>query len=217
MIKNSLILFLSFGTLAFGQVKKTVSYFPLNQVHLSESVFSKAMQTDENYIMSMDADRLLAPYLKEAGLKPKKENYPNWENTGLDGHVGGHYISALALMYASTGDPKVKQRLDYMIDELERCQNLSGNGYLSGVPNGKKAWKEIADGNIRAATFGLNDRWVPLYNIHKIYSGLRDAYWYADSEKAKKMLIKLTDWMADEVSGLSDEQIRICFAANTAV
>jgi DUF1680 family protein len=208
MIKNSLILFLSFGTLAFGQVKKTVSYFPLNQVHLSESVFSKAMQTDENYIMSMDADRLLAPYLKEAGLKPKKENYPNWENTGLDGHVGGHYISALALMYASTGDPKVKQRLDYMIDELELCQKLSENGYLSGVPDGKKIWKEIADGNIRAATFGLNDRWVPLYNIHKIYSGLRDAYWYADSEKAKKMLIKLTDWMADEVSGLSDEQIQ---------
>ena len=208
MIKNSLILFLSFGTLAFGQVKKTVSYFPLNQVHLSESVFSKAMQTDENYIMSMDADRLLAPYLKEAGLKPKKENYPNWENTGLDGHVGGHYISALALMYASTGDPKVKQRLDYMIDELERCQNVSGNGYLSGVPNGKKIWKEIADGNIRAATFGLNDRWVPLYNIHKIYSGLRDAYWYAGSEKAKKILIRLTDWMADEVSGLSDEQIQ---------
>jgi hypothetical protein len=73
-----------------------------------------------------------------------------------------------------------------MIDELERCQNLSGNGYISGVPNGKKIWKEISDGNIRASAFGLNDRWVPLYNIHKIYSGLRDAYWYADSEKAKK-------------------------------
>ena len=208
MNKKSLILFLGFTSLAFGQVKKNVSYFPLNKVHLSESVFSKAMQTDEKYILSMDADRLLAPYLKEAGLKPKKENYPNWENTGLDGHIGGHYISALALMYASTGDPKVKERLDYMIDELERCQNLSENGYLSGVPNGKKIWKEIADGNIRAATFGLNDRWVPLYNIHKIYSGLRDAYWYADSEKAKKMLIRLTDWMANEVSGLSDEQIQ---------
>ncbi|WP_144280967.1 glycoside hydrolase family 127 protein [Chryseobacterium echinoideorum] len=208
MNKKSLILFLGFTSFVFGQVKKNVSYFPLNKVHLSESVFSKAMQTDEKYILSMDADRLLAPYLKEAGLKPKKENYPNWENTGLDGHIGGHYISALALMYASTGDTKIKQRLDYMIDELERCQNLSGNGYLSGVPNGKKIWREIAEGNIRAATFGLNDRWVPLYNIHKIYSGLRDAYWYADSEKAKKMLIKLTDWMADEVSGLSDEQIQ---------
>lgn len=208
MNKKSIILFLGFASFAFGQNKMNVSYFPLNKVQLSESVFSKAMQTDKEYILSMDADRLLAPYLKEAGLKPKKENYTNWENTGLDGHIGGHYISALSLMYASTGDAKVKQRLEYMIDELERCQNISDNGYLSGVPNGKKIWKEIAEGNIRASTFGLNDRWVPLYNIHKIYSGLRDAYWYADSEKAKKMLIRLTDWMAQEVSGLSDVQIQ---------
>ncbi|MGN7758220.1 beta-L-arabinofuranosidase domain-containing protein [Chryseobacterium sp. 22532] len=207
MNKKSLIVLLGFTT-AFGQVKKNVSYFPLNKVHLSESVFSRAMLTDEKYILAMDAGRLLAPYQKEAGLKPDKENYPNWENTGLDGHIGGHYVSALALMYASTGDSKIKQRLDYMIDELERCQNLSGDGYLSGVPNGKKIWKEIAGGNIRAATFGLNDRWVPLYNIHKIYSGLRDAYWYADNRKAKQMLIRLTDWMAEEVSGLSDAQIQ---------
>lgn len=76
MNKKSLILFLGFTSLAFGQVKKNVSYFPLNKVHLLESVFSKAMQTDEKYILSMDADRLLAPYLKEAGLKPKKKIIP---------------------------------------------------------------------------------------------------------------------------------------------
>lgn len=208
MYIKSLILFLGVTSLAFGQAGSNVSYFPLSRVHLTESIFSNAMKTDEKYILSMDAERLLAPYLKEAGLKPKKQNYPNWENTGLDGHIGGHYVSALSLMYASTGDVKIKQRLDYMIDELERCQNMSGNGYISGVPNGQKIWNEIAGGNIKASTFGLNDRWVPLYNIHKMYSGLRDAYWYADSEKAKKMLIKLTDWMADKVSGLSDAQIQ---------
>ncbi|KQR94346.1 glycosyl hydrolase [Chryseobacterium sp. Leaf180] len=208
MRKTFILAFYGASTFAFAQMSKTAEYFPLNQVALSESVFSRAMNTDKNYIMSMDADRLLAPYLKEAGLDPKKSNYPNWENTGLDGHVGGHYITALSLMYASTGDKNVKKRLDYMIDELERCQNLAGNGYLSGVPNGKKVWQEIADGNIRASGFGLNDRWVPLYNIHKIYSGLRDAYWFGESEKAKKMLIKLTDWMANEVSKLSDTQIQ---------
>ncbi|KAA0129580.1 glycosyl hydrolase [Chryseobacterium sp. SN22] len=202
------LLFLGFTAVAFAQVKKNIRYFPLNTVQLTESVFNKAIQADKGYIMAMEPDRLLAPYLKEAGLSAKAVNYPNWENTGLDGHIGGHYISALALMYASTGDAKVKQRLDYMIDELERCQKASGNGYISGVPNGKKIWNEIAAGNIRASGFGLNDRWVPLYNIHKTYSGLRDAYWYAESEKAKEMLIRLTDWMAGEVSGLSDEQIQ---------
>ncbi len=205
--KISIIVF-AFSSFTFAQVSQKIQYFPLRDVKLSESVFNKAMQADKSYMMSMEPDRLLAPYLKEAGLQPKAENYPNWENTGLDGHIGGHYISALSLMYASTGDAKIKQRLDYMIDELDRCQTTSSNGYLSGVPSGKKIWKEISEGNIRASGFGLNDRWVPFYNIHKIYAGLRDAYWYAGIEKAKKMLIKLTDWMTNEVSALSDEQIQ---------
>jgi DUF1680 family protein len=205
--KISIIVF-AFSSFTFAQVSQKIQYFPLKDVKLSESIFNKAMQADKNYMMTMEPDRLLAPYLKEAGLQPKAENYPNWENTGLDGHIGGHYLSALSLMYASTGDAKIKQRLDYMINELDRCQNASSNGYLSGVPSGKKIWKQISEGDIRASGFGLNDRWVPLYNIHKIYAGLRDAYWYGGSEKAKKMLVQLTDWMINEVSALSDEQIQ---------
>lgn len=196
------------ASFASAQVKEKIHYFPLETVRLSESVFSKAMTADHKYLMALEPDRLLAPYLKEAGLKPKANNYPNWENTGLDGHIGGHYISALSLMYASTGDSAIQQRIDYMISELERCQKASPDGYISGVPDGKKIWKEIKQGNIRASGFGLNDRWVPLYNIHKLYSGLRDAYWYAKNEKAKTILIRLTDWMMNEVSGLSDEQIQ---------
>lgn len=199
---------LCFASFTSAQVKEEIHYFPLETVRLSESVFSKAMKADYKYLMALEPDRLLAPYLKEAGLKPKANNYPNWENTGLDGHIGGHYISALSLMYASTGDSAIQQRIDYMISELERCQKASPDGYISGVPDGKKIWKEIKQGNIRASGFGLNDRWVPLYNIHKLYSGLRDAYWYAKNEKAKAMLIRLTDWMMNEVSGLSDEQIQ---------
>ncbi len=199
---------LCFASFASAQVMEKIHYFPLETVKLSESVFSKAMAADHKYLMALEPDRLLAPYLKEAGLKPRANNYPNWENTGLDGHIGGHYISALSLMYASTGDKAIQQRIDYMISELERCQNTSPDGYISGIPDGKKIWKEIKQGNIRASGFGLNDRWVPLYNIHKLYSGLRDAYWYAKSEKAKTMLIRLTDWMMNEVSGLSDEQIQ---------
>lgn len=142
--KISIIVF-AFSSFTFAQVNNKIQYFPLRDVKLSESVFNKAMKADKNYMMSMEPDRLLAPYLREAGLPPKAENYPNWENTGLDGHIGGHYISALSLMYASTGDPKVKQRLDYMIDELDRCQQSSVNGYLSGVPSGKKSGKEISE------------------------------------------------------------------------
>ena len=69
---------------------------------------------DVRYLLGLDPDRLLAPYLKGAGLEPKADNYTNWENTGLDGHIGGHYVSALSYMYAATGDEEIKQRLDYM-------------------------------------------------------------------------------------------------------
>jgi DUF1680 family protein len=85
----------------------TLSLFPLNAVRLGPGPFLEAQQTDLRYILSLDADRLLAPFLREAGLPPKQPSYGNWESSGLDGHMGGHYLSALALMYASTGNQQV--------------------------------------------------------------------------------------------------------------
>ncbi|MBR1389402.1 MAG: glycoside hydrolase family 127 protein [Prevotella sp.] len=188
--------------------RKIIETFPVASVRLGDSQFLRNQQADICYLLGLNADRLLAPYLKGAGLTPKAENYSNWENTGLDGHVGGHYLSALAYMYAATGNAEIGARLDYYLKELKRCQDAAGDGYLCGVPDGRKIWKEIAEGNIRAASFELNDRWVPLYNIHKIYAGLRDAWLMCQREDAREMLVKLTDWMIGEVSTLSDEQIQ---------
>lgn len=185
-----------------------IKTFPIDDVRLTSGVFKHAESLDKCYLMGLDPDRLLAPYLKEAGLQPKAENYPNWENTGLDGHIGGHYLSALSYMYASTGDEEIGKRLDYFLSEMKRCQDASGNGYLCGVPGGTIIWNEIKNGKIDANPFGLNNRWVPLYNIHKTYAGLRDAYVIAGKEEAKDMLIGLTDWMMGIVSGLSDAQIQ---------
>lgn len=197
------------GSLALhAQLPAKVESFPISQVRLASGPFKHAEDMDIRYLLGLDPDRLLAPYLKEAGLPPKAENYPNWENTGLDGHIGGHYLSALSYMYAATGNCEIKGRLEYMLSELKRCQDAAPDGYLSGVPNGRKIWKEIGDGNIQASGFALNGGWVPLYNIHKIYAGLRDAYLQTGNETAKEMLVKLTDWMLRLVSHLSDEQLQ---------
>lgn len=185
-----------------------IEYFNLSGVELLDSPFKHAEDLDKEYLLALKPDRLLAPFLREAGLDPKAESYPNWENTGLDGHIGGHYVSALSLMYAATGDQQIKERLDYMLAELKRCQTANGDGYIGGVPGGNAIWKEIKEGNIRAGGFSLNDKWVPLYNIHKTYSGLRDAFIYTESQEAKEMLVKMTDWMMDVVANLSDEQIQ---------
>lgn len=207
-LKNLTILLAALPLFAAAQTPKAIEAFPLSEVRLLDSPFRTAMLTDMDYILALDMDRLLAPYLKEAGLQAKAENYPNWENTGLDGHIGGHYLSALAKMYAATGDQRMKQRLDYMLAELKRAQDANGNGYLSGVPNGKQIFNQIEAGQIEAGSFSLNKGWVPLYNIHKIYAGLCDAYLFAGSEEAKEMLIQLTDWAIHLVRNLSEAQIQ---------
>ena len=182
--------------------------FPVSSVRITGGDFRHAQDMDIRYLLAIDPDRLLAPYFKGAGLEPKAENYPNWENTGLDGHIGGHYLSALSYMYASTGNEEIKGRLDYMVSQLKECAEASGNGYVAGVLNGPEVWDEIRRGDIRAEPFGLNGGWVPLYNIHKTYAGLRDAYLVAGNEDARELFLGLVDWMADLTAGLSDEQLQ---------
>ena len=210
-MKSTLITSLFLFCLLFtgkAQTQQEVSYFPLQDVKLLESPFLQAQQTDLHYIMAMEPDRLIAPFLREAGLTPKAPSYTNWENTGLDGHIGGHYISALSMMYAATGDTAIYNRLNYMLAELHRAQQAVGTGFIGGTPGSLQLWKEIKAGNIRAGGFDLNGKWVPLYNIHKTYAGLRDAYLYAGSDLARQMLIALTDWMIDITAGLTDRQMQ---------
>ncbi|MDR7298898.1 DUF1680 family protein [Pelomonas aquatica] len=182
--------------------------FPLDRVRLQDGPFLEAQTTDLHYLMALDADKLLAPFLREAGLPAKAPSYGNWESSGLDGHMGGHYVSALALMWASTGDAQVKQRLDYVIAELKRCQDKLGNGYIGGVPDGAKAWGEVANGQLKVDSFSVNGRWVPWYNIHKMFAGLRDAWVHAGNADAKAMLVRMSDWALRLTTPLSDAQMQ---------
>jgi len=182
--------------------------FKLQEVRITDGPFKNAQDVDMKYILDLEPDRLLAPYLIDAGFTPKEDRYGNWESIGLDGHIAGHYLSALAMLYAATDNEELKTRLDYMISELERCQNKNGNGYVGGIPQGKVFWERIHKGDIDGSGFGLNNTWVPLYNIHKLFAGLIDAYRFTGSDKAKTIVIKLGDWFIDLIEPLSDEQIQ---------
>lgn len=107
----SVTILFTFSFTAFAQ-KAELQNFPLSLVRLLNSPFKQAQESDLKYMMSLDPDRLLSPYLREAGIEPKAKSYGNWENTGLDGHIGGHYLSALSNMYAATGDKQVLERLN---------------------------------------------------------------------------------------------------------
>ncbi len=79
----------------------------------------------------------------------------------MDGHIGGHYLSALSLMYASTGDKKVLDRLNYVLAELKQCQDKSGDGYIGGVPGSKAFWADVAANKVTVGSFDINKKWVP--------------------------------------------------------
>ncbi len=112
------------------------------------------------------------------------------------------------MAYANTKEDRIRKRLLYVLDELEKVQLAHGTGYVGGVPNGKQLWNEIKAGNIKTGNFDLNGSWVPLYNIHKTYAGLRDAWIFTENKKARKMLINFTDWMLDLTKNLSESEIQ---------
>ncbi|AJQ94782.1 beta-L-arabinofuranosidase domain-containing protein [Gynuella sunshinyii] len=181
---------------------------PINQVWLNSGPLKQAQDINILYLLRLDPERLLMPYRREAGIATSASSYPNWESEGLDGHIGGHYITALAISYAATGNEQILNRLNTMIDALEQVQNAHGDGYIGGIPGGRNHWNDLAGGNISVGGFGLNNMWVPWYNLHKVFAGLRDAHVYAGHPKALNMLIKLSDWAINLTAGLSDNQMQ---------
>jgi len=196
-----------------GQDKLYSNSFFLGDVKLLDGPFKHAQELNIKTLLKYDINRFLAPYLKAAGLKPKAENYPNWESEGLDGHMGGHYLSAMAMNYAATGDIRCKVRMESMISELKKCQDANSKdtnfvGYLGGGPNAKTIWLKIKNGNPSA----IWDGWAPWYNIHKMYAGLRDAWLYGGNETAKVMFLKSCDWGISICANLSDSQMEAMLA-----
>jgi hypothetical protein len=178
--------------------------FPLKSVRLLNSPFTEAVEANRRYLLAHNTDRLLAPYRLQAGLQPKAPPYGNWESMGLEGHTAGHYLSAISMMIASGADPDgaFKHRLDSMITELAEIQNAHGNGYLGALP--QDFWKQIAQGHVEL----IRTRWVPWYNLHKMFAGLRDAFLYGENPQARELLIRFGDWCEQVVSGLTDAQMQ---------
>ncbi|NDV58481.1 glycoside hydrolase family 127 protein [Bacteroides sp. 519] len=189
-------------------VPAKVKYFGIKDVRLLDSPFKNAMTLNAEWMLELEPDRLLSNFRKNAGLTPKAEPYGSWESMGIAGHTLGHYLTAASQQYAATGDERFKERVDYIVTELDTCQINFVNGFIGGMPGGDKVFKEVKKGIIRSKGFDLNGIWVPWYNEHKTMMGLSDAYLLAGNKKAKEVLINLSDYLADVVSTLNDEQIQ---------
>lgn len=202
-------------------------HFDLEDVTLLESPFRTAMLRNDSLLLRYDADRLLTPFIRQAGLSDQSGTYygwttlhPSFSNWGtsdwsLEGHVGGHYLTALALAYASCDiaslKVSLKERLDYCLGVLKDCQdayadNTTGlKGFIGGQPI-NNVWTSLYSGD--TAPFKQYGGWVPFYCQHKVLAGLRDAWLYADSDVAKELFRGLCDWSVNVVSNLSDSQMQ---------
>jgi DUF1680 family protein len=181
---------------------------PLSAVRLTGGPLKHAQELDMAYLLSLEPDRMMAYYRKRAGLEAKAPAYGGWDgdHRNLTGHIAGHYLSAVSLMYAATGDARFKERADYLVKEMKEVQDKNGDGYLSALEDGRKKWAEVASGNIRSSTFDLNGMWSPWYTLHKTYAGLRDAYRYTGNRTALEVETKFAGWAETILSKLNEEQ-----------
>ncbi|WP_062290418.1 beta-L-arabinofuranosidase domain-containing protein [Demequina phytophila] len=187
--------------------------FPRGTITLTGGPLQAALDRSVATVLAHDPDRLLAPYRREAGLPAVAEAYGDWESRGLDGHIGGHYLSALAHLYAATGREDIRARLRRMLDGFQECQDAVGTGYLGGTPRGVALGEELRAGTIEAEPFALNGRWVPMYNLHKVLNGLIDAYEVAVQPDALAMAERWAAWWLDISGHLTDARLETILIA----
>ncbi len=176
--------------------------FALNEVEITDPILKNAFEKEQEYLQSIEADRLLAGFRATAGLPKKAEQYPGgWENSELSGHTLGHYMTALAQVYASTKAEDSKERLEYILEELSACQTESG--YLFAT--GEVIFDKLEEGKLV---------WMPWYTMHKLISGLLAVYRLAKLPQALRIVKKLGEWVCGRVLKWTEKEQRrvLCIA-----
>ena len=184
------------------QVFAAAAPFAPADVRLLDGPFKAAQEADRAWLLRVDDDRMLRNFRVTAGLPADAKPYGGWEapSCELRGHSLGHYLSALSLLHAATGDAEMKRRADYLVAELAKCQAAMpargfGQGYLSGYP------PELFDRADRAQKV-----WAPYYTLHKLYAGLLDAHANCGNAQALEVLRGMADWLDGRFGQLPREQ-----------
>jgi DUF1680 family protein len=178
--------------------------FNLTAVRLLDGPFKDAQERNGKYLLSLDPDRMLHNFRVNAGLPPRAPVYGGWESVATwadiraHGHTAGHYLTACALMYASTGDEEFKKRGDYIVKELAECQAAAKTGLINAFPDDTTQIDNLV--KTQRATG------VPWYTLHKVFAGLRDAYLYCDNATARTVLVRLSDWAIAATQDMTDAQ-----------
>lgn len=192
-------------------IKLKVYSFPLGDVQITDELFSKAKDKVHAYLLKWNSDSLLYWHRKAAGLEPKVSgHYKGWEGGGSN--ILGHYLTALSLMYATTKDQQLLDRVNYIVDELALCQEHAKTGAVFNGVEFDTAFEEMRKGHFNYRLVGPEFPVVNggnyFYGIHKNIAGLRDAYLLANNQKAKEVVVKYVDWIKDFVNSVPTEKFQ---------
>eukprot|EP01018_Ginkgo_biloba_P033956 Gb_18021 [translate_table: standard] len=174
--------------------EKFLQEIPLHKVSLDpNSLHGSAQQTNLEYLLLLDVDNLVWSFRKTAGLPTPGSPYGGWESpdTELRGHFVGHYLSSSALMWASTHDDTLRQKMTAVVTALQECQKAMRTGYLSAFPS------ELFD-----RFEAIKPVWAPYYTIHKILAGLLDQYTHAGNAQAFNMTVLMAEYFYNRVQNV---------------
>ena len=172
--------------------------FPLGAVRLAPGIFKEQAEINDRYLDSLSVDRLLHSFRITAGISSTAIPYKGWEDPTceLRGHfAGGHFLSAVALSSATSGNSVLKARGDQLVGGLLQCQKKMGTGYLSAFPT--ELFEHLAQGK---------QVWAPFYTYHKIMAGLLDMYQLTGNSDALQVVEGMAQWAGDYFEGISDGQ-----------
>lgn len=178
----------------------------IDRIRLLDGPFKERQDLHRRHLLAIDPDRLLAPFRLQAGLPLKAERYGGWESKDISGHSLGHYLSAIAYLFAATREVEARRRAAYIVAELRACQEANRDGYA--LPVDKRAFEDVRVGRIEASPFALNGVWVPNYTLHKVLAGLRDAYRLCGIADALDAAMQLASWLSSILENLSAAQIQ---------
>ncbi|WP_184549427.1 glycoside hydrolase family 127 protein [Mucilaginibacter sp. FT3.2] len=182
-----------------SEITAKAQSFNLQDVRLLDSRFKQNMERDAKWMLSISNASLLHTWRLNAGIASNAKPLGGWEspNCELRGHIMGHILSGLALMYASTGEIVYKQKADSLVTALAECQQvLDEGGYLSAFP------KQFINRAIKGEWV-----WAPWYTIHKVMAGLTDMYLYSGNKQALDIAEKMSGWAFHKLEPLTPQQL----------
>ncbi len=178
--------------------------FDLQHVRLHDGPFKDAMLRDGKYLHALDADRLLHMFRVTAGMPSSAEPLGGWESPDfiLRGAFIGHYLTACALMYISDDDAVLKDKANYIVAELAKCQQDIKGGYLSAFP--EDYFDDIEAGE--PGRIGISR--VSWYVIHKIMDGLYNVYHLIRNQQALDVLKNMAAWAKWRINRLDEDHLQ---------